>query len=124
VLCRIEAVRGHVGHQMPGARGRILGPRHARVEAPHAPGQALFGLVVVAGLAPGRDRQRLLAAQPVGPGRHPVVQVLVEQVQPPIGEAAVVEQFGFGVVELLDLEVDVAIRPSAIQLLAPDLRRR
>src|SRR5579859_3196557 len=103
-----------IGDQVPGARGRVLGPGHAGREPRDAALQALFRLVeqgqlaslrgVLVAVARGiEDGDRL--ARPriaVGPAAHRIAHIVGEQFEPVL-EPALVEQPRLAIKKLLDL---------------------
>src|SRR5262245_14987542 len=85
------------------ARARLLGPMDAGLDLLHAPRQRLLALVEPVDVAPGAGELAFVLAElDVAPHRHPVADVVGQQVEPfPV--APLVEQLGLPIEELRDL---------------------
>jgi len=108
-LGRLDA---DVRHQVSRAAGRVLRPVLAGEDLRHPPAEG--GLVVVEDpeLARGRVLPARLLHQAVAPVGHPVMDVVGEEAVP-VGEAALVQQQGLEIEELLDLHPQLGIDEKA-----------
>src|SRR5262249_18780188 len=92
------------------ARGRLLGPVDSRADLGHAPGQRVLAVVEPVDLgALARELSLRGVGRSVATHRHPVARIFREQVQPLL-VAALVENLGLAVDELLDLALEEETR--------------
>src|SRR5580692_3546193 len=100
---RLGALHLHVRNEMRQARARLFGPVDAGLDLLYAPGQRVLALVEPVDVAVGAGELALVLAElHVAPHRHPIADVVCEQIEPfPI--APLVEQLRFAIEEIRDL---------------------
>src|SRR5450631_4038087 len=100
---RLRALQLHVRDEMRQARARLFGPVDAGLDLLYAPNQRVLALVEPVDIAVGAGELALVLAElHVAPHRHPIADVVGEQIEPfPI--APLVEQLRFAIEEIRDL---------------------
>src|SRR5688572_4006347 len=100
---RLGALHLNIGDEMGEARARLFGPVNAGLDLLHAPAERLLALVEPVDVALGAGELALVVAElDVAPYRHPVADVIGQQVEPfPI--APLVEQLRLPIEEIGDL---------------------
>src|SRR5262245_42955713 len=100
---RLDALQLHVRHEMRHARARLFGPMDAGLDLLHPPAERLLALVEPVDVVLRAGELALVLAElHVAPHRHPIADVVGEQVEP-VAIAALVEQLRLAIKKIRDL---------------------